>query len=72
MKKLLHFQDLREANIVRTWNTLNDWIDNRGFPPGRMIGKHRVWTDDEVVDWIKKQPTAKLAPRGNAKRLAQR
>jgi hypothetical protein len=70
--KLLHFQDLREANIVRTRNTLNDWIDNRGFPPGRMIGKRRVWTEAEVMAWIEKQPTAKLLPRGNAKRLAQR
>jgi hypothetical protein len=70
--KLLHFQDLREANIVRTWQTLNDWVDNRGFPPGRIIGKFRTWTEAEIMAWIEKQPTAKLPPRGKAKRLAQR
>jgi predicted DNA-binding transcriptional regulator AlpA len=64
---LLRFQDLREQRIVRTWTTLNNWIDHRSFPPGRMIGKHRLWTEAEVLAWIERQPQAKLEPRGCAK-----
>ena len=65
--KLLRFEDLRKQGIVRTWNTLNNWIDTRGFPPGRMIGRFRTWTEAEVMAWIERQPTSKIAPRGNAK-----
>jgi predicted DNA-binding transcriptional regulator AlpA len=65
---LLRFEDLRAKRIVRTWNTLNNWIDTRGFPPGRMIGRYRTWTDAEVMAWIERQPTTKLKPRGYAKR----
>jgi predicted DNA-binding transcriptional regulator AlpA len=65
--KLLRFEDLREQRIVRSWTTLNDWVDNRGFPPGRMIGRFRTWTEDEVMAWIERQPQAKLPPRGFAK-----
>ena len=66
--KLLRFEDLRELRIVRTWTTLNSWIDTRGFPPGRMIGRFRTWTEAEVMGWIEAQPTTKIPPRGNAKR----
>ena len=64
---LLRFQDLREQRIVRTWTTLNNWIDTRGFPKGRMIGRFRTWTEDEVMAWIERQPTPKLERRGCAK-----
>jgi hypothetical protein len=66
--KLLRFQDLRDLNIVRTWTTLNNWIDTRGFPPGRMLGKHRVWIESEVMEWIEAQPPDKLEPRGCVRR----
>jgi hypothetical protein len=68
--QLLRFDDLRAKRIVRTWNTLNHWIDTRGFPPGRMIGRFRVWTEAEVMAWIERQPAAKLEPRGAVKRKA--
>ena len=65
---LMRFDDLREQRIVRTWNTLNSWIDTRGFPPGRMIGRYRTWTEAEVLAWIKSQPATKSEPRGAVKR----
>jgi hypothetical protein len=61
---LLEFEDLRAQKIVRTWNTLNRWIDEKGFPPGRMIGRFRKWTAAEVMSWIERQPSTKLEPRG--------
>lgn len=70
--RLLHFEDLRAKRIARTWTTLNRWIDTRGFPPGRMIGRFRTWTEAEVMAWIEAQPVAKLAPRGAVKRRAAR
>ena len=71
--RLLRFADLRGDNgqppIVRTWTTLNKLIDEKGFPPGRMIGRFRVWTEAEIERWIEAQPAAKSALRGCTKRL---
>jgi hypothetical protein len=69
---LMRYEDLRAAGIVRTWQTLNLWIDARGFPPGRMIGRWRTWTQAEVMAWVEAQPTGKIEPRGVAKKLAGR
>jgi hypothetical protein len=67
---LWRFDDLRAQGIVLTWTTLNKWIDERGFPPGRMIGRFRTWTAAEVLAWIERQPTDKIPLRGFAKRRA--
>jgi predicted DNA-binding transcriptional regulator AlpA len=67
--QLLRFEDLRSKRIVRTWTTINKWIDERGFPPGRMLGRFRVWTEAEVMAWIERQPSDKIPTRGFAKRL---
>jgi hypothetical protein len=69
---LLRFDDLREQEICKTWHSLNRWIDERGFPPGRMIGRFRMWTVGEVMDWVAAQPSCKTQLRGVAKRLALR
>ena len=41
---LLRFDDLSRLGIVKTWTSLNLWIDERGFPPDRIIGRFRTWT----------------------------
>jgi predicted DNA-binding transcriptional regulator AlpA len=64
---LLRFQDLRASGIVKTWATLNAWVDERGFPPGRMIGRFRTWTEAEVMAWVESQSTCRIEPRGIAK-----
>jgi predicted DNA-binding transcriptional regulator AlpA len=64
---LLRYEDLRAQGVARTWQSLNKWIDERGFPPGRMIGRFRTWTAAEVMAWVESQPTTKLEPRGAAK-----
>ena len=67
---LMRYEDLRASGIVKTWHTLNKYIDERGFPPGRMIGRFRTWTVAEVMAWVESQPAAKIEPRGIAKTLA--
>jgi hypothetical protein len=68
----MRFEDLRASGIVKTWGSLNKWIDERGFPPGRMIGRFRTWTVAEVMTWVESQPEDKIEPRGNAKALASK
>jgi predicted DNA-binding transcriptional regulator AlpA len=65
--QLLRYEDLREQRIVRSRTTLHRWIDERSFPPGRILGKFRFWTVAEVMAWIEKQPTTKATPRGFVK-----
>jgi len=66
---LWRFDDLSRVGVVATWTTLNKWIDERGFPPGRIIGRFRTWTTAEVMLWIEAQPATKAKRRGVAKAL---
>jgi hypothetical protein len=55
---ILHKEDLRA--LVKTDLTLNKYIDERGFPPGRIIAGRRTWTEREVLAWVEAQPTDKM------------
>ncbi len=49
----LRFCDLKRLNIVTNWVTLRNWIDNQGFPPGKLAGPNaRVWDEPEVAAWM--------------------
>jgi hypothetical protein len=69
---LLRFDDLRARRLVSTWTTLNRWIAEEGFPPGRLVGRIRLWTEPEIMDWFMARPSAKAELRGRAKELAGR
>lgn len=64
----LRFRDLKTRGIVTNWVTLNSWINNQGFPPGRLIGPNcRVWAESDVVTWLESRPSArKPAPARRA------
>jgi predicted DNA-binding transcriptional regulator AlpA len=66
----LRLRDLcGELALVNNWTTLNNWIRTRGFPPGHMVGRCRMWTDREVFAWIESQPTENPTPlKGHTKR----
>ena len=67
--RLLRFPELCELGFVNNWTTLNHWINRRGFPPGHMIGRCRVWTEAEIAAWIERQPIKNTAPlKGIAKK----
>ena len=74
MTLYLRFRDLRARGIVNNWNTLQEWINKRGFPPGRLIGPNaRAWAEGEVEAWIATRPTApkpisKKARRGRPRK----
>jgi hypothetical protein len=56
----LRFSDLKARGVVKNWTTLQHWINNYGFPPGRMMGPNiRAWSEDEVESYIAKRPTAR-------------
>ena len=67
--RVLRFRDLVEIDLVNNWTTLNNWIEKRGFPPGHMVGRCRVWTERTVFSWIESQPSQNNAPlKGWARR----
>jgi hypothetical protein len=70
--RLLRFKDLGKPplELVTTWQTINRWIEQEGFPRGRRIGRDRVWIEDEVLAWVANRPTGKAELRGRAKHLA--
>lgn len=71
--RLLRFKDLGEPplKLVNTWTTLNRWIEQEGFPRGRLIGRDRIWVEAEVLKWVESRPARKTPPRGRAKQLAE-
>jgi hypothetical protein len=61
----LRFSDLKERNIVTNWVTLRNWIENEGFPAGKLAGPNsRIWNEPDVAAWLDSRPSApKAAPR---------
>ena len=62
--RYLRFADLVERRIVNNRTTLNRWIEDYGFPPGRLLGPNtRAWTTDEVDVWLEERPAQRDAER---------
>ena len=62
--------DLSEKKkLPSSWTALNKLISKEGFPPGRMVGRNRIWPEKEVDDWLLSRPSAKCSLRGRAKTL---
>jgi predicted DNA-binding transcriptional regulator AlpA len=64
MHRLLRFGDLVALGLVNNRQTLKNWIRDRGFPRGRLVGPNsRVWPEREIEAWLSSRPTApKSAP----------
>jgi predicted DNA-binding transcriptional regulator AlpA len=67
MPKLLDYNAVRQTGVANNWPALNRRIANEGFPPGRLIGRKRLWTEAEVTAWIESRPVGKAPLRGWAK-----
>jgi predicted DNA-binding transcriptional regulator AlpA len=75
MDRRLRFRDLLEKSIVKNRQTLQNWIRDRGFPPGQLTGPNsRTWGEGEVEEYLKSRPTAPKAahkakrPRGRPRK----
>ena len=65
MSVLLRFADLKARGIIRNWPTLKRWVQTRGFPAGNQLGPNtRVWTEDEIQEWLANRPKAKGGENG--------
>jgi hypothetical protein len=62
MTKLLRFSDLKERRIAENWNRVRRLQQEQGFPPGFLLSPQcRVWTEQEVEDWLQSRRLASLA-----------
>jgi predicted DNA-binding transcriptional regulator AlpA len=70
MRKRLRYCDLVALGIVANRITLRNWIRDRGFPPGLLLGPNtRTWGEDEVEAWIASRP---ISPKGTPVIAARR
>ena len=59
MQKRLRYRDLKERGVIKNRPTLQNWIRDRGFPPGQLTGPNsRTWGEAEVEAWLASRPTA--------------
>jgi hypothetical protein len=66
---LVQFPDLVASNIVASYCGLATLIKHHGFPVGRWLGSMtRVWTVEEVTDWLASRPTKRPIPQAAKKR----
>ena len=63
----LRFRELRERNIVRSRTQLKNLVDNYNFPPGKMTGGNRTWTNQEIEEWRESCPVEGPELKGAAK-----
>jgi hypothetical protein len=64
----LRFNDLKARGIVRNRMTLRSWINDRGFPPGRMVANTRLWAEPDIAAWLAGLPLdTKQTPRGRVR-----
>jgi hypothetical protein len=68
----LAFSDLAERKrLPKTWMGINRLIRDEGFPPGRMVGRNRIWREKDVDEWLLSRPTDKSFLRGRARTLVE-
>jgi predicted DNA-binding transcriptional regulator AlpA len=75
--KRLRYRDLVALGIIRNRPTLQNWIRDRGFPPGQLTGPNsRTWSEHEIHAWLDSRPTgpkpapAVTRPRGRPRKAA--
>jgi predicted DNA-binding transcriptional regulator AlpA len=57
MSTFLRFRDLKARGIVDNRTTLQRWIQQQQFPPGRLLGPNvRAWSDREISVWLSSRP----------------
>ena len=58
MNHRLRYRDLEARGIVRNRQTLKNWIEKEGFPPGELTGPNtRTFDEKKVEAWLESRPT---------------
>jgi predicted DNA-binding transcriptional regulator AlpA len=71
--RFLRFADLQAARIVESRVQLKNLIERDGFPSGIKLGPNtRAWPEREVEAWLATRGDYPQAPRGVARRAAER
>jgi hypothetical protein len=72
-KGWLRFSHLQKRNLVQSWTQLERLQKLYGFPKGRMISPNiRVWTEEEIDEYVESCPVEGPPPRGAAKQKHER
>jgi hypothetical protein len=72
-KGWLRFSHLQKRNLVQSWTQLERLQKLYGFPKGRMVSPNiRVWTEEEIDEYIASCPVEGPPPRGAAKQKHER
>ena len=61
LKPFNRFADLKGAGLFNSRMTLDRAIARGDFPPGRLLGNSRIWTDAEIFESLDRCPTEKQA-----------
>jgi hypothetical protein len=73
--RVVRFEDLKQAGLVRDWSAVNRLINHEGFPPGILLSRNkRVWREADVIAWLAARPdySEPYLLRGAAKTNAER
>jgi predicted DNA-binding transcriptional regulator AlpA len=69
LPRYVKFRDLKQLNIVNSWPQLGRMMRDEAFPSGKKLGPQtRVWTEQEVADWLASRPEAKQPRLGSERR----
>jgi hypothetical protein len=72
-KGWLRFSHLQKRNLVQSWTQLERLQKLYGFPKGRMVSPNiRVWTEEEIDEYVASCPVEGSPPRGAAKQKHER
>jgi predicted DNA-binding transcriptional regulator AlpA len=59
INRRLRYRDLVAKGVVRNRQTLKNWIEKEGFPPGELTGPNsRTFDEKKVEEWLSSRPTA--------------
>jgi predicted DNA-binding transcriptional regulator AlpA len=59
LKPFNRFADLKAAGLFNSRMTLDRAIARGDFPPGRLMGNSRLWTEPEILESLDRCPTEK-------------
>ena len=58
INRRLRYCDLLAKGVVKNRQTLKNWIEKEGFPPGELTGPNtRTFDEKKIEAWLESRPT---------------